>query len=110
MGTQIPTGRVSQVWNVSYKILVKLTQLNCFKRLCFREKYFKFQGTEGSCIREVAASILMTGNVYAINFIFASTSVNITNANSIDLKHIVYVVYRIAYRVLTNHIFLHSGG
>lgn len=108
MGTQIPTGRVSQVWNVSYKILVKLTQLNCFKRLCFREKYFKFQGTEGSCIREVAASILTTGNVYAINFTFASTSVNITNANS--MKHIVYVVYRIAYRVFINHIFLHSGG
>lgn len=38
MGTQIPTGRVSQVWNVSYKILVKLTQLNYFKRLSSRGK------------------------------------------------------------------------
>lgn len=51
----------------------------------------------------------MTGHVYAINFIFAFTSVNVTNVNSIDWKHIVYVVYRIAYRVLINHIFFHSG-
>lgn len=51
----------------------------------------------------------MTGHVYVINFIFAFTSVNVTNVNSIDWKRIVYVVYRIAYRVLNNHIFFHSG-
>lgn len=54
-----------------------------------------FKGLKEAVLGKYGASILETGNVYAVNFTFAPTSFNAANVNSISLKHIVYEAYSI---------------